>query len=292
MIKDRIEDAPLYLQLLEAERGNWWQSANFDKWKGHYISEYPRGHFVLGLLRSYVPDFDPLGARVLDVGCGDGGVVIAFAEAGSLASGIEPNERSLRRAQVRAEEHGVSVDFRTGYAETLPYPGDTFDLVILDNVLEHVEDREKTVREIRRVLRPGGLFYVVTPKPFAFASLWSDPHYQMAGLVLLPRRWQVWYFEVVRGGGRGNYGVGRIPTRSGVRRLLERNGFTPLVSPREIWIRYLRSRISRPGEVRGAWKGRLAGWLSRRDWIFERRLPRWLLDVSVGTNYFIARRDS
>jgi ubiquinone/menaquinone biosynthesis C-methylase UbiE len=286
----RAEETPRYLDLLEAERARWWQSENFDKWKSHYLSEYPRGYFVLALLHTYVPDFSPGGARVLDVGCGDGGVAIAFAEAGARASGIEPDERSLRRAEVRAEEHGVAVDFRSGVGESLPYQDGGFDLVILDNVLEHVADREQALREIHRVLVPGGLVYLVTPKPFALASLLSDPHYQMAGLVLLPRRVQRWYFEVFRGGGRGNYAVGRIPTRRALLGMLRRTGFRPVVSPREIWLLYLRERISSPGEVQGGLKSRVAAWLSRREWLFQRRLPRWFLDVAVGSNYVIARR--
>src|SRR5215213_3231976 len=199
-----------YLALLEAQRSDWWDSANFDKWKSHYISEYPRGFFILGQLSRYAPEFVSEGARVLDVGCGDAGVPIAFAEAGAEAFGIEPFEKSVERGAVRASEHGVRVSLHTGVAEALPFPDATFDLVMMDNVLEHVEDREKSLAEVKRVLKPRGLLYLVTPKPFALHSLWSDPHYAMAGLVLMPRGLQRWYFERIRGGGPDSYGVGLI----------------------------------------------------------------------------------
>jgi SAM-dependent methyltransferase len=162
--------------------------------------------------------------------------------------------------------------------------------VILDNVLEHVEDRERTLTEIHRVLRPGGILYQVTPKPFALYSLWNDPHYDLAGLVLLPRRLQIWYFERVRGGGKGTYDVGVIPPRWRLRRMLRRAGFEILVSPRELWIHYLRSRISRPEEVRPGIKRLLARLLSRSGWPFTNALTRWLWDVSIGSNLFIVRR--
>ncbi|HEX7243748.1 MAG TPA: class I SAM-dependent methyltransferase [Longimicrobiaceae bacterium] len=281
---------PRYLALLEEDRERWWQSENFDKWKSHYVSEYPRGRFILETLRRYVPGWDPRGLDVLDVGCGDAGVLIALAEEGARACGIEPYERSVERGRVRAEEHGVSMDLRAGFAESLPWADGSFDLVVLDNVLEHVQDRERTLAEIRRVLRPEGILYLVTPKPFALYSLVSDPHYSMAGLVLMPRPVQVWYFERVRGGGEGSYGVGVIPTRRGVLRMLRRHGFRSLVSPRELWINYLRRKIGRPEEISTGLKRRVAGWVVRNRWVTENPLARAAWDVSIGSNFFIARR--
>jgi SAM-dependent methyltransferase len=290
MAEAPIERAPRYLSLLERERSEWWSSGNFDKWKAHYISEYPRGHFILATLGRYLPGFDPRGLRVLDVGCGDAGVMVAFAEAGARVSGIEPYGRSVERGRVRAEEHGVEADIREGFAEALPFPDGSFDLVLLDNVLEHVQDRDRTLPEIHRVLRPGGTLYLVTPKPFAIHSIVSDPHYSLAGLVLLPRPLQVWYFERVRGGGEGSYGVGVIPTRRGVLRMLRRHGFESLVSPRELWINYVREKVSSPAGLSTELKRRLAGWVAETHWVTESRVMRVLWDVALGSNFFIARR--
>ncbi len=281
---------PRYLAALESERAGWWSSDNFDTWKNLYVSEYARGFYVLDTLGRYVAGFDATGARVLDVGCGDAGVLIAFAEQGARAAGIELDEKSLARGRIRAEEHGVDVDLRSGVAERLPWEDGSFDLVILDNVLEHVRDRERTLQEIRRVLRPGGLLYLVTPKPFSVYSLWNDPHYDLAGLVLMPRRVQIWYFERVRGGGRGTYDVEVIPTRWRIRRMLRNAGFTEEVAPRELWVHYLRNRIARPEEVRPGPKRRLATYFGTRAWPFRSRVMRWFWDVSIGSNFFIARR--
>jgi SAM-dependent methyltransferase len=281
---------PRYLAMLEAERAAWWSSDNFDTWKNLYVSEYARGFYLLDTLRRYAPDFSLGGARVLDIGCGDAGVIIALAEAGARASGLELDSASLARARVRAEEHGVQLELREGVAEALPFPAGTMDLVILDNVLEHVSDRPGTLAEIRRVLRPGGLLYMVTPKPFSLYSLWNDPHYDLAGLVLLPRRLQIWYFERLRGGGEGTYDVGVIPTRWRLRSLLRAAGFEWTISPRELWVSYLRDRISRPAEVRPGPKRVLSAWLARRDWPFTNPAMRALWDLSVGSNVFLARR--
>jgi 2-polyprenyl-3-methyl-5-hydroxy-6-metoxy-1,4-benzoquinol methylase len=286
---DTSQVEPRYLQRLEAERAGWWKAHNFEKWKNLYVSEYARGFLVLDTLRRYVPAFDAQGARVLDIGCGDAGVPIAFAERGARAAGIEVSETSVERGRLRAEEHGVRIDLRQGFAEALPWEDASFDLVVLDNVLEHVNDRRKTLREIHRVLAPNGLLYLVTPKPFALTSIVSDPHYQLAGLTLMPRAMQVWYFERVRGGGRGNYGVGIIPTRRGVQKLLREAEFTELADPRQMWLDYLRGRIAEPGELQRGKQG-LARWMSRQEWIFSNPVTRTLLDVGMGSSFFIARR--
>lgn len=279
-----------YLAALESERATWWSSENFDTWKKLYVSEYDRGRYVTDTLREYVPAFDPGDADVLDIGCGDGGALIAFAELGARCAGIETNRKSIARARIRAEEHGVSVAFQPASAEALPFDSESFDLVMLDNVLEHVGDREQTLREIHRVLRPGGILYAVTPKPLALYALWNDPHYDLAGLVLLPRKAQIWYFERVRGGGKGSYDVGVIPTRRSARRLLKNAGFDLIVSPRELWIRYLRYRISRPEEISAGIKRKVAQRVMRTEWPFRNPLARWFWDVLVGSNYFIARK--
>jgi ubiquinone/menaquinone biosynthesis C-methylase UbiE len=278
-----------YLAKLESARAEWWSSGNFDTWKRLYAGEYPRGFLIIDTLRKYAPEFRVQGASVLDVGCGDAGALIAFAEQGAKCAGIECFDASLERGKLRAADHGVEVDLRKGVAESIPYPDATFDLVMLDNVLEHVTDRPLTLREVKRVLKPGGLLYMVTPKPFSIYSLWNDPHYDLAGLVLMPRSMQIWYFEKIRGGGKGTYDVGVIPTRRKIRRLLDEAGFKITVPPRELWINYLRDRVSRPEEVRAGIKRKMSEYITRRSWPFENRFMRWFWDVSVGSNFIIAK---
>jgi hypothetical protein len=100
---------------------------------------------------------------------------------------------------------------------------------------------------------------------------------------------QIWYFEKLRGGGEGTYDVGVIPTRRAVRKLLAEAGFRITVSPRELWINYLRDRVSRPEEVRPGIKRKMAQYISRKRWPFENRIMRWIWDVSVGSNFIIAK---
>lgn len=279
---------PRYRQRLDEDRPNWASDALFEHYRRHYLAEVERGRFILATIQRYVPDFKVDGARILDIGCGDAGVPIAFAHAGARATGLEPGFASLLRGRIRAEEHRVRVPLVRGVAEALPFPDRSRDLVILDNVLEHVTDRDRTLAEIHRILRPDGLLYMVTPKPFAPMSLASDPHYSTPGLVLLPRRWQERIVEWRVG--PGAYDVGTIPTRRWVAWALRRHGFRSLVPPRELWVRYVRHRVGRPEAVQPGVKRRLAGWLTEHEGVFESRVVRWLLDVSLGSNFFLARR--
>jgi len=150
-------------------------------------------------------------------------------------------------------------------------------------------DDAKVIAEFARVLKPGGLLYLVTPKPLSIYSLWNDPHYDLAGLVLMPRRMQIWYFEKMRGGGKGTYDVGLIPPRPKLLRLLRQAGFRVTVAPRELWINYLRDRVSRPEEVRPGLKRKMASYITSRRWPFENPVMRWIWDVSVGSNFIIAK---
>ncbi len=279
---------PRYRGLLDADRPAWPSDRLFEHYRRHYLAEVARGEYIADTLRECVPGFHLDGARILDIGCGDGGVPIALARHGALAAGLEPGARSLRRARVRAEEHGVRVAFVRGEAEALPFPEADRDLVILDNVLEHVADRARTLAEIHRVLAPHGLLYMVTPKPFVPMHLISDPHYATPGLTLLPRGLQRRIVE--RRVGPAAYDVGWIPPRLWLRRALARHGFESVADPRTLWARYVRDRVSRPEEVRAGWRRRLATWLADRDGLFDSPLVRWALDVTMGSNMFIARR--
>ena len=93
----------------------------------------------------------------------------------------------------------------------------------------------------------------------------------------------------MRGGGKGTYDVGVIPTRWRIRQLLADAGFSITVPPRELWINYLRDRVSRPEEVRPGIKRKLSTYISSKRWPFENPMMRWFWDVSVGSNFVIAK---
>ncbi|MDE2466322.1 MAG: class I SAM-dependent methyltransferase [Alphaproteobacteria bacterium] len=96
------------------------------------------------------------GSSVLDVGCGDGALACAAASRGAQMSGVDPDPAMLDAARRRAEQAGVKMDFREGRIEQLPFADASFDVVTAVTVLCFVADARGAMREMARVLRPGG----------------------------------------------------------------------------------------------------------------------------------------
>ena len=99
---------------------------------------------------------DLAGVHVLDVGCGDGALVCAAASRGAEATGVDPDPAMLAAARTRADKDGITAAFLEGRIERLPFPDAAFDMVVSITVLCFVPDASASVREMARVLRPGG----------------------------------------------------------------------------------------------------------------------------------------
>lgn len=103
------------------------------------------------------------GMRVLDVGCGIGGPARYFAsELGCQVSGIDLTEEFVNVAKSLTSLVGLAsaLAFRQGNALALPYQAESFDRAYTIHVLMNVGDKAGVFREVRRVLKPGGLFAV------------------------------------------------------------------------------------------------------------------------------------
>jgi ubiquinone/menaquinone biosynthesis C-methylase UbiE len=101
------------------------------------------------------------GDRLLDVGCGFGRPAVAAARAtGARVVGINVSAEQVRQGRTLAEEAGVAdqVTFEQADGMALPYPDDSFDAVWASEAIMYMSDRPKALREIERVLVPGGRF--------------------------------------------------------------------------------------------------------------------------------------
>jgi ubiquinone/menaquinone biosynthesis C-methylase UbiE len=99
------------------------------------------------------------GSRILDLGCGTGRLTVPLAESGYRVTGTDINSDVINIARDKARLKGVSAHFTTARAEALPFSSGTFDICIVDSVLEHVTDWIKTLEEVARVLKSGGFAY-------------------------------------------------------------------------------------------------------------------------------------
>jgi 2-polyprenyl-6-hydroxyphenyl methylase / 3-demethylubiquinone-9 3-methyltransferase len=98
--------------------------------------------------------------EILEVGCGGGLICEHLALRGAVAEGIDPSSAALERAREHIQQSnlGQNVHFQQGYAEALPYANGSFSVIVSLDALEHVQDLNATIREIARVLAPGGIF--------------------------------------------------------------------------------------------------------------------------------------
>ncbi len=132
------------------------------------LFEYYRSAKVLAVLeRAGVP----VRGRVLDAGCGGGGMPLSLAEEAASVVGIDPAER-FQDAGVRlGRERGLrNLHFALADGMALPFADGAFDLVLSHAVIEHVADAPRYLRECARVLAPGGFVYLSTAPYLSFAG--------------------------------------------------------------------------------------------------------------------------
>jgi SAM-dependent methyltransferase len=96
------------------------------------------------------------GLRVLEIGCGLGTDGAQFARGGALYTGVDLTDAAVSLARRNFELRGLKGEFRTADAENMDFADDTFDLVYSHGVLHHTPDTARAIREVHRVLKPGG----------------------------------------------------------------------------------------------------------------------------------------
>lgn len=126
---------------------------------------------------------DRSGARALDVGCGVGQVVARLDEAGFEAHGVDVSQPNIERAQK------VSVRCQLYDGRKLPFSDNHFASAGALNVLEHVDEPEAFIRELVRVVEPGGKIVLSSPNFFRVFG-WRDYHPRMRGVGQKLRNWQ------------------------------------------------------------------------------------------------------
>ena len=129
------------------------------------------------------------GLRLLDIGCGTGTMAVLIARLHPEVSvvGLDPDPQALARAQRKASRENLAIQFDRGFSDELPYTQASFDRVLSSLMYHHLpsSEKEKTLREVRRVLRPGGSFHLLD-----FAGPDSHAHGLLAHLLHANRRMQ------------------------------------------------------------------------------------------------------
>lgn len=122
-------------------------------------------------------------AKILDLGCGTRATATALAPDTTHVFLADVNLSRITR-QTTGPKDVVQMA-----AENLGYKTAVFDAVILSDVLEHLADPARTLTEIRRVLKPGGVLYLTTPNRLSILNFFSDPHWNLPLVSVCARKW-------------------------------------------------------------------------------------------------------
>src|SRR3990170_2451722 len=213
----------------------------------------------LNLIRRYVP---LEGARVLDIGCGIGTYVRRLGELSDRVYGIGVDAARVRRGDLDSLAVGVS--------ERLPFAGRSFDMVLLNEVIEHVKDDAETLREACRVVRADGHVVIYAPNrlyPFETHGVYLGKRYVFGNIPLVN-----YLPDLLR---RRLVPHARAYTARGLRRIIERLP-ADLVVHTQVY----------PGFDNIAGRRRALGWLLRN--VFH-RLGRTPLRA-LGLSHFMVLR--
>jgi 2-polyprenyl-3-methyl-5-hydroxy-6-metoxy-1,4-benzoquinol methylase len=196
---------------------------NAEAWRSYANREIQRGRLIARHVRQHIP---LNGRRMLDVGCGYGGTLICFAEQGCDVVGVEIDAERARVGKKRLADIGIRADYRLddicapGTAEKLG----TFDVIVVQDVLEHVMDPGLTIRTLTSLLRKDGVIYVVVGNKYSPDQLMADHHYAQAGMTILARPQAIEYYQVATGFSPDYYAVGYWRTEFYYRHMFGRYG--------------------------------------------------------------------
>lgn len=118
------------------------------------------------------------GLRFLDIGCGGGLLCEPMARLGATVTGVDAGEKNVKIATVHAEQSGLAIDYRATTAEALAETGETFDVVLNMEVVEHVADVPLYLKSCADLVAPGGLMVIATinrtARAFALAIVGAE----------------------------------------------------------------------------------------------------------------------
>lgn len=174
-----VDDAEI--RRFEAMAAEWWSATGkfsslhkFNPTRLAYIKDRVCGHFGRDARGGRAFE----GLRVLDIGCGGGLLSEPMARLGADLVSADASELNIEIARVHAAQTGLSIDYRATTAEALAEAGESFDVVLAMEIIEHVADVPLFVDRCAAMVRPGGLMFIATlnrtAKAFALAIVGAE----------------------------------------------------------------------------------------------------------------------
>lgn len=161
---------------------------NYERWKRAREISVERGNFVLSII-SKVRECKNL--KILDIGSGEGGTSQVLSQ-DNIVTSFDMNKIRLQRQQ----NYFSNFNLLCGSSSSLPFKNNSFDLIILQDVMEHLDNREKLINNLYNLLNDNGMIYLSTPNKFSVINIIADPHWGVPIVSLLKRESIKKYFLI------------------------------------------------------------------------------------------------
>lgn len=173
----------------------------YEHYLGHELRGLKRGEERLRKIKFMLSSLGKSLVRkenCLELGCGMGGGLITLSKVCKKVVGLDISKIDLLLAKKQIEENKIgNVELVCDSGEKLPFEDETFDLIIATDVIEHVANQEKFLKEAHRVLQRYGFFYFNSPNRFNIFG--PEPHVRVWGVGFLPRRYISKFVKAIKG---------------------------------------------------------------------------------------------
>lgn len=151
---------------------------NYERWQKARDLSDERAKFVERIVSN---EITPKGLKILDVGAGEGSTSRRFSQNNFVVS-LEPKSERINKITNTDSLSPIIAD-----SINLPFKSDFFDLIILQDVVEHLDINKKMIEELTSLLKDEGFIYLSTPNKFSLINIITDPHWGMPFLCLFNR---------------------------------------------------------------------------------------------------------
>ncbi len=174
---EMISDSPVWLNE---------SHPNYKKWKRARELSVERGKLVHSVLSQFM---ELKHLSILDLGSGEGGTAKVFS-GNNLIVSFDLSVIRLQRQKISTDLNIQKTEIKlvNGNALQLPFSNKSFDLIIIQDVIEHLDDHLNFYNEIKRVLRQNGMIYISTPNKLSLLNFFSDPHFGLPVVSILKRK--------------------------------------------------------------------------------------------------------
>lgn len=141
-----------------------WIRAYDDVWKNHHndcLDETDSTLVLDAISQVHHLAQKPI-TEILEIGCGYGSLAMAMSKSGYTVTCLDVSSEALRKAEERAQSENIRITWKQGFAENIPFPDKSFDVITCCHTLEHVKDLAATVQAMKRVARTA--IIVLVPK--------------------------------------------------------------------------------------------------------------------------------